>query len=165
MLIIIFTDKHTTTHTVSYSRVKLSELSVSETNSVVVGESSPPSRRMLLLSPGRLQHRWFILLCLSVREGRGEISVPVIFRQDCDDDEYQPPHRRLEQELCLYLSPGRSCTVHELPLTGLNTSALLMAPSPPVMRTPAVIKKCQMRLNKDIIKYWEYLLGIRGVTY
>ena len=151
MLVIIFTDKHTTTYLVLYSRVKLSELSVSETNSVVVGDSIPPSRRMLLLSPGRLPHRCLYLLCLSVREGRGEISVPVIFRQDCrDDDECQSPQRRSEQELWLYLLSGRSCTGQELPLTGLNTSALMSSSSPPVMRTPAVIKKCQTRLNKNI---------------
>ena len=68
-----------------------------DTISVVVGEYLPPSN--IILSAGRLQQRWSCLFCLSVREGRGETSVPVILSQDCHEDEPQPPQTRPEQEV------------------------------------------------------------------
>ena len=64
----------------------LAELEDPETISVVVGESQPPRIIIFPSSPGRLQQRWPSLFCLSVREGRGETSVPVILSQDCHDD-------------------------------------------------------------------------------
>ena len=84
-----------------------SELEDSDTISVVVGEYRPPSN--MILSAVRLQQRWFTLFCLSVREGRGETSVPVILSQDCtDDDESKPPQRRPPQEEWPRLASCRS---------------------------------------------------------
>ena len=93
MLVIIITNEDTRSYLVPYARSKLSELDDPDTISVVVEEELPPSRRIFL--SGRVQHKWLYLGCLSVREGRGETSVPVIFSQDCIVK--APPQIRLEQ--------------------------------------------------------------------
>ena len=76
------------TYLVLYGRSKLLELDDPDTISVVVGDQLPPINIIFL--SGRLQHRWSDLFCLSVREGRGETSVPVILSQDRDDDDDEP---------------------------------------------------------------------------
>ena len=94
------TNKEKRTYNVSYGSVKLSELDDPDTISEVVGDREPPSN-MISSPPGRLQHMWSSLPSLSVREGRGETSVPVIFSQVSGDDEFlhTPPQRRPEQEV------------------------------------------------------------------
>ena len=97
------------------------------------------------MSAGRLQQRWPYLFCLSVREGRGETSVPVILSQDChDDDEPRPPQTRPPQEEWRHLYCCRSWTGQELPLTGLYSSAFLLELSgaPPFIKNPGTINNC-----------------------
>ena len=77
--------------------MKLPKLDDPETTLVVVGEEPPPSSRIFPSLPGRLQQRWSYLACLSVRKGRGETSVPVIFSHDWIDDESSPPQMRPPQ--------------------------------------------------------------------
>ena len=127
------TNKDTRTYCVPYSRSKLSELEDPDTISVVVWLSSPPRRR--IFCPGRLQHKWLNLGCLSVREGRGETSVPVIFSQDCG--EKAPPHIRLEQLECSYLWFSRSWGGQEFPLVGLyNSKSVKFGSMPPLRMNP-----------------------------
>ena len=102
-------------------------------------------------SPGKVQHRWSRLLCWSVREGRGETSVPLIFSQDRVEAEskFPPPHRSPEQAVCFSRASCRSWTGQEWPLEGLKTStALLELPGlPPEMRNPGTITNCQIVSN------------------
>ena len=120
-----------------------SEVDDPDTISVVVAaENSPPSN--MILSAGRLQQRWLSLFCLSLRDGRGETSVPVILSQDCsDDDELWPPQTRPPQEECHALYCCRSWTGQELPLAGLYSSAFFLELSgyPPVIRNPRITYK------------------------
>ncbi len=123
-----------------------SELDDPDTTSVVSGENSPPIRRILLPGPGRLQHMCSALSCLSVREGRGETEVPVIFSQDLSDDrddgdEPLPPQRRPEQEVWPTLYSCMSWRGQELPLNGLYSSASELPRSPKDMRNPKVKSK------------------------
>ena len=127
-----------------------SELEDPDTISVVVGEYSPPSN--IILSAVRLQQRCSSLHCLSVREVRGETSVPVILSQDSRDDDVQPPPQtRPPQEEWAHLYCCRSWTGQELPLAGLYSSAFLLELSvhPPLMRNPGIIYNCncQTTLN------------------
>ena len=104
---------------------------------------------------GRLQHRWDDRFCLSVREGRGETSVPVILSQeDCVvDDEPVPPHMRPEQEVGLYLPSSKSWRVgQEFPLAhctldGFHSSTT--DPDPEMMK-PGIMNKCQATLKLNI---------------
>ena len=136
---------------VTYGRLKLSELDDSDTTSVVVGDSQPPIRR-ILSSPGNFQQILPNLTCLSVREWRGETSIPVIFSHDLYwpmSNSLEPPQTRPPQEEWEYLSSCRSWTGQELPLAGLYNSAFLLelSGSPPVMRNPGIINNCQTTLN------------------
>ena len=142
MLVMIIINKHTRTYSVLYGSVNPSELDDPDTTSVVVRELTPPSNIILSPGPGSVQQRWSDLSCLSVREGRGETEVPVIFSQDRGDDESQPPHRRPAQEVWWSLSSCRSWTGQELPLDGLYSSTELYG-NPPDMRKPGNINNCQ----------------------
>ena len=96
----------------------------------------------MLSSPGSVQQRKLNLFFLSVREGRGETSVPVIFSQDRPDDEAGPPQTRPEQEMWLRLATCRSWTGQEVPLPdGLNSSTflLMLSGNPPDIRKPGII--------------------------
>ena len=155
MLVMIINSKDTNTYIVSYGRLKLPELDDPETISVVVGESWPPRIIIFPSSPGRLQQRWPHLSCLSVREGRGETSVPVIFPQDRPDDDEppQPPQTSPAQEEWRHLSSCRSWTGTELPLDGLNTSTFLkLSGYPPDIMSPGNINNCQTTLNMRLYR-------------
>ena len=126
-----------------YGSLKLSVLDDPDTISVVAGENQPP-RRMVLFSAGKVQHRLPALPALSVREARGETSVPDIFSQERDEFPW-PPQRRPEQEVWPSLASFRSWTGQELPLAGLYTSTFLLELSglPPEMINPGIINNCQ----------------------
>ena len=89
-----------------------------------------------------------------MREGRGETEVPVIFSQDRDDDESQPPQTRPAQEEWKYLFSCRSWTGQELPLDGLYSSTFLLELSghPPDIMKPGTINNCQTTLNMRLYR-------------
>ena len=124
--------------------MKLSELDDPDTISEVVGDREPPSN-MISSPPGRLQHMWSSLPLLSVREGRGETSVPVIFSQEWSVAGWLPPQTRPEQEVWKSLSSCRSWTGQELPLDGLYSSTFFRELSgyPPDIMKPGIINNCQ----------------------
>ena len=139
---------------VLYGSVNPSVLDDPDTISVVVGEYLPPSNiiwLLPLLGLGRVQQRWPYLSCLSVREGRGETSVPVIFSQDRPIDSiFVPPQMRSPQELWPNLSSCRFWREQELPLEGLYSSTLLRELRlryPPDKMKPGTTYNCQTNMR------------------
>ena len=135
-----------------YGRSKPAELEDSDTISVVLGDSHPPMRRISSL-PGNCQQMWPNRTCLRVMKARGETSVPVIFEQDRCADDGRPPQSIPEQLVWANLPSGMSWTGQELPVAGLNNSALFSELSglPPVIIKPGTCGDYNYDNNVNII--------------
>ena len=131
-------------YSILYGSLKAILLDAPDTISVVVWERRPPNK-MILFSPGRLQQRCPSLSWLSVRDGRGETSVPLILKQDLNAavEESPPPQIRPEHAVCWYQPSSRSWMGQELPLEGLYSSTFLInlfGVLPPDMMNPRILR-------------------------
>ena len=143
-------------YTVSYCRGKLAEEDKpSELSSSVEREDfSPPISKSGPPSPSISQQRWPYLA--STRLTEVGLKAPVwgfSFRQDRSvDNVHIPPHSiRPQSEWATLTSPGRSASLQECLVWGLNTSTLTPTSSlglPPAMMMPGT-------------KYWHQLTIIQ----
>ena len=157
---------------VLYCRGKLAEEDKpSLLSSSVVRRDKPPISKVGPPSPSTSQHRCWDLS--STRLTEVGLKAPVrgfSFRQDRRIDDIQPPQSICPQSVWLdLLSPGRSASLQECLVWGLNTSTLTPTSAlglPPAIMTPGTKYIYQFTIihwqQRNILaSRWVYILILR----